>query len=140
MTRAKDGLIIARFALREKKRARVTLSARWGEGKEECAHAREGQGGRERESVLSFALFPSALSIAFSNYSTRVYDLVCAPRSVNGATRGTSTDRIWHAVVWKRDIQDNSYLASPCTFPSFVVSLPSTLFEPPRGSTVYPAG
>lgn len=47
----------------------------------------------ERSSSLRLAPFvtspsvPRALSIAFCNYS-RVYDLVCAPRSVNRATRG----------------------------------------------------
>jgi len=55
MTRTKDGPIIGwrgkevsfvRFALREKKHARVTLSA-GNERREECAHARERQRGQE---------------------------------------------------------------------------------------------
>lgn len=89
---------------REKKRG-ATLSEHAREHAREPGEERSGQvrrgGGRGEEphltvswllSFVSFVPWPSSTrravrrSIAFSNYS-RVYDLVCAPRSVNRATR-----------------------------------------------------
>lgn len=79
---------------RRKKEVSVVRFASWEKARPcylECTRAREREGGKERGSLVSplrpFTVGPQPFSIAFCNYS-RVYDLVCAPRSVNRATRG----------------------------------------------------
>lgn len=73
---------------REKKRVRATLSAHARANVRARTQGRKGERSPLRFSPSSSLYHrPRPFSIAFCNYS-RVYDLVCAPRSVNRATRG----------------------------------------------------